>query len=195
MISWKQDGVWHPPIIADEQSNVSMWNPVLFKLPSNELLLFYRIGQDVQKWVFEFQNLHFNKKFVWYSIPHWKYIRMWKFLCFPVFITYTLRQWIEMKMNIRWSGCMKRSYDGGITWTEREQLPPGILGPIKNKVLLLNLATGIIWITLVKVLIKSSPAYLAWKWGLDLWIFCRKLELLGCLGWGNVNLLHSKSHI
>jgi alpha-L-rhamnosidase len=86
-----RSGKWSAPkMIADgrinENKRYACYNPVLYQVPGGELILFYKIGPNVQGW----------------------------------------------------TGWMKRSFNNGATWEEREPLPPGFLGPIKNKPVLLD---------------------------------------------------------
>lgn len=81
-----EKGRWTPPlIIADgfinDSTRYACYNPVLYLTTQNELLLFYKIGPNVQGW----------------------------------------------------TGWMKRSVDFGVTWSNAEALPTGILGPIRNQ--------------------------------------------------------------
>lgn len=85
------NNIWTAPVkIADGVINDSIryacYNPVLYQVPGGELLLFYKIGPNVDGW----------------------------------------------------TGWMMRSKDNGITWSKREPLPQGFLGPIKNKPVLIN---------------------------------------------------------
>lgn len=85
------NGTWSAPkMIADgwinEKTRYACYNPVLYQVPGGELILFYKIGPNVQGW----------------------------------------------------TGWMKRSLNNGVTWKEPEPIPPGFLGPIKNKPVLLD---------------------------------------------------------
>jgi predicted neuraminidase len=84
-------GKWSPPVeavngIQPNGTRLPCWNPVLFQIPGNELLLFYKVGPN----------------------------------------------------PVDWWGMVVRSGNGGRTWSIPERLPTGILGPIKNKPLLLS---------------------------------------------------------
>jgi len=77
---------WTAPIQVASAEDIPCWNPVLFTMPSKEILLFYKAGRNPQMW----------------------------------------------------SGCLIRSTDNGSHWSTPEIFPAGILGPIKNKPLLLS---------------------------------------------------------
>jgi predicted neuraminidase len=77
---------WSAPREAARAQGTPTWNPVLFTMPSKEVLLFYKAG------------------------PH----------------------------PTQWSGFLKRSQDGGKSWSDAELLPAGVIGPVRSKPLLLN---------------------------------------------------------
>ncbi len=85
-LSEKTSSGWSTPRLIAEDPETPCWNPVLFTLPSGEVLLFYKVG------------------------PH----------------------------PACWSAVMKRSHDEGKSWSSKEDLPAGIVGPVKNKPLLLE---------------------------------------------------------
>ncbi len=84
-------GKWSTPMQVAKEPETPCWNPVLFTMPSGEILLFYKAGPSPRNW----------------------------------------------------TGYLKRSLDGGNSWSASERLPPGVLGPIKNKPLLLDNQTQV----------------------------------------------------
>jgi predicted neuraminidase len=88
-LSEKTDNGWSAPRLIAKSPEVPCWNPVLFTLPSGDVLLFYKDGPRPNNW----------------------------------------------------SGVMKRSTDEGSSWSSEIALPAGIIGPVKNKPLLLNNGT------------------------------------------------------
>ena len=58
---------------------------------------------------------------------------------------------------VSWSGYLRRSMDGGKTWDKPEQLPAGLLGPIKNKPI--QLGNGTI---LAPTSVESHRAWAGW---------------------------------
>ncbi|NNM42723.1 MAG: exo-alpha-sialidase [Chlamydiae bacterium] len=81
-----QNGAWTEAKEIVSSPNTVCWSPVLCKLSSSELLLFYRMGPNPRSLV----------------------------------------------------SFIKRSYDGGSTWSKEELLPAGIIGPTKTKPLVLG---------------------------------------------------------
>lgn len=77
---------WSPPQLIAKDPEVPCWNPVLFDLPSGEILLFYKVGPN----------------------------------------------------PMSWSGVLLRSKDEGASWFSAEPLPAGVIGPAKNKPILLK---------------------------------------------------------
>lgn len=45
-----ENGRWSEPVEVIQQDGIPYWNPVLFKMPSGEILLFYKHGPNPREW-------------------------------------------------------------------------------------------------------------------------------------------------
>lgn len=89
-VSRREHEQWTRPIevatgVQPDGTRYPCWNPVLFDVPGQSLLLFYKVGPSPQGW----------------------------------------------------RGMVRTSRDGGRTWSDARRLPDAVLGPIKNKPVLL----------------------------------------------------------
>ncbi|MDN3508401.1 MAG: exo-alpha-sialidase, partial [Simkaniaceae bacterium] len=85
-MSRKEKNGWTLPVIVADVNRMPCWNPVLFTMPTGDVLLFYKAGPFPQMW----------------------------------------------------SASMKLSKDGGKSWGVEQELPAGVIGPAKNRPLLMN---------------------------------------------------------
>jgi len=75
--------------------------------------------------------------------------------------------WLFFKIGLKvsdWTGWLTKSRDGGRTWSDKEPLPKGFLGPIKNKPLLLN----------GRLLCPSSTEDNGWKFHMEIYDIAKK---------------------
>ena len=45
-----KNGVWQKPVLVGGERAIASGNPVLFRLPDNNIILFYKVGADISKW-------------------------------------------------------------------------------------------------------------------------------------------------
>ncbi len=48
--SLKKDAAWSLPVKLDDGINEPHWNPVLFPLDNQKIMLFYKVGKEITKW-------------------------------------------------------------------------------------------------------------------------------------------------
>ena len=75
--------------------------------------------------------------------------------------------WLFFKIGLKvsdWTGWLCKSKDGGKTWSDKEPLPKGFLGPVKNKPEIIN----------GRLLCPSSTEDNGWKFHMEIYDIARK---------------------